>query len=96
LVLFQGSTNRPFTAADYKIADELSDYVVNFAATGDPNGYGSHQSCVRHGLPAWPVLRDSKPNAMEVGDAFRPIAAADSPAKYAFSKKWLDSQAVDW
>jgi hypothetical protein len=33
---------------------------------------------------------------MEVGDAFRPVPAADSPAKYQFIKRWLASQTVDW
>jgi hypothetical protein len=33
---------------------------------------------------------------MEVGDAFRPVPAADSPAKYQFIKRWLESQTVDW
>jgi carboxylesterase type B len=83
-------TDRPWTAQDYRIADELSDYVVNFADTGDPNrGY-------RHGRPYWPALRPASPDVMEVGNAFRPITAADSPAKYRFIKRWLASQTVDW
>ncbi len=35
---------RPWTEIDYKLADEMSDYWVNFAAKGDPNG---------EGLPTW-------------------------------------------
>jgi carboxylesterase type B len=84
-------TDRPWTARDFQIADRLSDYVVNFAATGDP-GRGRRA----HGLPDWPALCPGSPSVMEVGDAFRPVAAADSPAKYEFIKRWLESQAKDW
>jgi carboxylesterase type B len=83
-------TDRPWAAADYRVADELSDYVVNFATTGDPNR--GH----RHGRPYWPALRSASPTVMEVGDAFHPITAADSPAKYQFIKRWLETQTVDW
>jgi len=31
---------RPFEPADYKLADAMSSYWVNFAKTGDPNGAG--------------------------------------------------------
>ena len=75
-------TDRPWAAADYRIADELSDYVVNFATTGNPNR--GH----RRGRPNWPTLRPASPTVMEVGDAFHPITAADSPAKYQFIKRF--------
>ena len=38
-----------WTDADRTLADTMSSYWVNFAATGDPNGKA---------LPAWPVYRD--------------------------------------
>ena len=38
------TVNRPWTDTDYKIADVMSDYWINFVKTGDPNGKG---------LPAW-------------------------------------------
>ncbi|WP_327402973.1 carboxylesterase family protein [Streptomyces sp. NBC_01288] len=80
-------TDRPWTAADHAIADRTSSYVANFAATGNPNG---------HGLPTWPALRTSKPVAMELGDHFAPLPAADTDAKYAFLKGYLESQATDY
>jgi carboxylesterase type B len=85
-------TDRPWTAEDYRIADALSSYVVNFAATGNPND-GGHQ---RRGLHDWPALRSTEPMVMEVGDAFGPIPVAGSQAKYEFIKKWLESQTMDW
>ena len=80
-------TDRPWTAADYAIADTTSSYIANFAATGNPNG---------HGLPVWPALRTSKPVSMELGDHFAPLPAADSQAKYTFLKGYLESQATEY
>ncbi|MGW3313047.1 carboxylesterase family protein [Streptomyces sp. NPDC001073] len=59
-------TDRPWTSADRAIADRTSSYVANFVATGNPNG---------HGLPSWPELRTTKPQSMEPGDRFAPLAA---------------------
>ena len=76
-------TDRPWTEQDYAIADTTSSYVANFVATGNPNG---------RSLPAWPALRTSKPIAMELGDHFATLPAADSDAKYAFLKDYLLTQ----
>lgn len=76
-------TDRPWTDADYAIADTTSSYVANFVATGNPNG---------RSLPAWPALRTTKPLSMELGDHFATLPAADSDAKYAFLKDYLESR----
>jgi para-nitrobenzyl esterase len=72
-------SERPFTDADRKIADQVSSYWANFAATGDPNGKG---------LAAWPAVGE-KPETMEIGDKPGAIPAAGSPEKFAFWEKFL-------
>jgi para-nitrobenzyl esterase len=54
--------DRAWTASDRRVADIMSSYWVNFAATGDPNGAG---------LPPWPVYGDPSGSVMELGDEMR-------------------------
>jgi carboxylesterase type B len=84
-------TDRPWTEEDYAIADTTSSYVANFAATGNPNGGHGRPT-----LPAWPALRTAKPVSMELGDNFAPLPAADSDAKYAFLKDYLQAQTTEY
>ncbi len=44
---------------DRQIADQMSSFWVNFAATGDPNGKG---------LPAWPAYNDDHQQLMNFDD----------------------------
>ena len=60
------TVNRPWTLQDRKLADVMSSYLVNFAATGNPNGSG---------LPNWPVYKTGE--TMELGDHVGPISAPD-------------------
>jgi len=46
---------RPWTEADYKLADLMSDYWVNFATSGDPNA---------EGLPEWEAATTDNLKAM--------------------------------
>jgi para-nitrobenzyl esterase len=50
--MFQNPSATGWSDVDHKLADQMSTYWVNFAATGDPNGQG---------LPSWPVY-DAKKN----------------------------------
>lgn len=61
--------NRPWEPSDRKLANIMSSYWANFAATGNPNGKG---------LPAWPVytmqdkkimILDEMPEAGQLADA---------------------------
>ena len=71
--------NRPWEAADWKIADIMSSYWANFAATGDPNGKG---------LAKWLPFDPSSPVAMELGDRFGPRPIAE-PAKLKMLQAFL-------
>jgi para-nitrobenzyl esterase len=64
-------SDRPWTAADRKIAKVLSSYWVNFITSGDPNG---------EGLPEWPAFSPVSAITMELGDTMAPRAIVD-PSK---------------
>ncbi|MFK0150804.1 carboxylesterase/lipase family protein [Streptomyces sp. NPDC090493] len=81
------NTDRPWTSKDYDTADTTASYVARFAATGDPNG-GS--------LTNWPALATDTPRTMELGANSGPIAVADSDAKLAFLKTYLESQTTEF
>jgi para-nitrobenzyl esterase len=68
-------SSRPFTPKDHQIAATLSSYWANFAAAGDPNAKG---------LAAWPAVAKDAPQTMEVGDDFRPMPIAGTPARIEF------------
>jgi carboxylesterase type B len=73
------NSDRPFADADRKIADMMSSYWANFAATGDPNG---------NGLPVWPAFSE-KPELMELGDKTEAIPLAGSNEKIKFFETFL-------
>jgi len=58
------STDRPWEVADRRLADIMTSYWANFAATGDPNGAG---------LPAWPVYDETGGQVMELGERVGPM-----------------------
>ena len=50
-------SDRPWTDADRKLADELSSYWANFVKTGNPNGKG---------LPDWPAFNSTSKKVLHV------------------------------
>ena len=71
-----------WTDADRKLADTVSQYWVNFATNGDPNGPG---------LPLWPAFNPATDSVLHIDDM---IGAGTSPNRnyYAF---W-DNFAAGW
>lgn len=72
------ATARPWTDLDRRIAERVSGFVVNMAATGDPNGPG---------LPVWPEAEPAAPHTMLLGSMFgstpvAPPAALDSHRRF--------------
>lgn len=53
------STDRPWQPVDRKLADVMTSYWTNFAATGNPNGGG---------LPEWPTYQEQDDVVMELGE----------------------------
>ena len=48
-----------WSAADYKLADRMSRYWINFARSGDPNG---------RGLPLWPAFTTARGRVLALGE----------------------------
>jgi carboxylesterase 2 len=76
------ATDRPWTDVDRRIADRLSRFLVNFAATGDPNAPG---------LPAWPAADPAVPQTMQLGGILGTMPVATGP-RLAFHRRHLESQ----
>jgi para-nitrobenzyl esterase len=76
-------SDRPFTATDRKIADIVSSYWANFAASADPNGKD---------LPRWPPVSAGRAMTMELGEQPHAIPVAGSPAKQAFFERFLEGR----
>lgn len=72
-------SDRPFTDADWKIADTMSSYWANFIKTGDPNSPG---------LAHWPSTSEQPGMTMEIGDKYQPIPVAGSKEKQAFFEQY--------
>ena len=75
------SMDRPYARKDMELADLLSSYWVNFAATGNPNGKG---------LPLWPEIQPGKQEVFQIGDGTQAIPVA-SPERFEFLKNVFES-----
>ena len=73
--------DRPLEPVDFKVADQVSSYWVNFAKTGNPNGAG---------LAYWPEFSEGPDQIMALGADMGPIPLA-SPGKMAFWKSVMQS-----
>lgn len=66
--------NATWTDTDKQLAETMSSYWVNFAATGNPNGKG---------LPEWPAYKVKSEKTMVLGDTVEAGSGID-PAKLTF------------
>jgi para-nitrobenzyl esterase len=69
--LDRSAPSRPYSDVDRHIADVASSYLVNFAATGNPNGAS---------LPQWPAFTGPSSQTMEIGDTIAPTTVPFRPA----------------
>ena len=65
----------PFTPEDHKLSEEMQDYWVNFAKTGNPNGPG---------LPQWPAYNQSGDWQVMHFDATPAASPDDTRSRYLF------------
>jgi para-nitrobenzyl esterase len=73
--------NATWTDTDRQLADTMSSYWVNFAATGDPNGKG---------LPEWPMYKaKTGEKTMVLGDTVTAGSGID-PAKLTFYDSYYE------
>lgn len=76
--------DRPWDAADRRLARDCAAYLKNFAETGNPNNTN---------LPDWEGVHAETPETMELGTKIRSMPVADK-ARVDFWIKYFDSQAA--
>lgn len=87
--VFPDSSSPELNAQDPKevqLADEISDYWVNFAATGNPNGPNGD------GLPEWPQISEMATGEAMVLDFDKSVQEVIAPAKLALFDKLYERQ----
>ena len=65
------SSGVPWTDADRAVAAQVSQYWINFATTGDPNGPG---------LPSWPAFEAGRERVLGIADTLSIIAVPHGAA----------------
>jgi len=73
--------DRPWERQDFRLANEVASYLINFAAKGDPNGAG---------LAPWPKIDTNQPQTFELGGHTGAMALAEK-AKADFWLKYYNS-----
>lgn len=69
--------DRPWEAADYKLAEIMSSYWANFAAHGDPNGKG---------LPRWQAFSEKAPVVQRLDTAIASLPLPEKPKQEFFAR----------
>jgi para-nitrobenzyl esterase len=75
-------SSRPFVKEDFSLADTMTSFWSNFAATGDPNGTS---------LPVWPAFSSPNRVVMQLGNNDGPIPVA-TDARFQFFKRYFASK----
>jgi para-nitrobenzyl esterase len=78
---FYQDPTRPWEDVDYALGEAMSNYLVNFAKTGNPNGAG---------LPTWPAFSDDSVDLMELGDTVQ-LYAGMTKEQVDFWRSYFDS-----
>jgi para-nitrobenzyl esterase len=75
-----GAVARPWEVVDYEVADAVSSYWMNFAATGDPNSKG---------LAAWPAYKPDAHLTMEIGARMGAMPTGSTPERQVFQLTYV-------
>ena len=68
---------RPWTDVDRKLSATMMSYWVNFATSGDPNGFG---------VPTWPAFTATRPTLLRIGERIGPMEPLPSKRLELFSR----------
>ncbi len=77
--------DRPFTAEDHTLSDQVQAYWLNFIRSGNPNGPG---------LPQWPALTASDKRILNIGDDTHVQPILDPARLDAFTRYHQDGGAL--
>ncbi|MXW83705.1 MAG: carboxylesterase family protein [Rhodothermaceae bacterium] len=75
--------DRPLTEVDKLISDTMSDYWVNFATSGSPNGAD---------IPLWPSFREGEVQFLKFGSKVEPITLTENSKSKFFNEYLSRSQ----
>ncbi|MCY3614473.1 MAG: carboxylesterase family protein [Bacteroidetes bacterium] len=75
--------DRPLTEVDRSISDMMSDYWVNFATSGSPNGAD---------IPLWPSFREGEVQFLKFGSKVEPITLTEDRRSKFFNEYLSRSQ----